>query len=122
MTCRVAICDDVASFRTLLKLVLETSDDIDVVGEAANGQEAVDVCTNLRPDVLLLDVAMPVMDGLEALPLIGTASPQTGVVILSGFSNSDVHDRAMQNGAVSFLEKGVSTDEIIAAVKLACSR
>ncbi len=75
--CRVVVCDDVADFRMLLVDILQGTKGFSVVGQAENGREAIDVAGEQRPDVVLLDIAMPVMDGIEALPLIRTASPNS---------------------------------------------
>lgn len=116
--CRVAICDDVKDFRDLLSLVFEHADGFEVIGVAANGHEAVALAAAAHPDVLLLDVAMPVMDGIEALPLIRQASPSTRVVVLTGFGSDTVRARALDLGAVAFLEKGLLPAELVDAVRV----
>lgn len=116
-TCRVAICDDVDSFRAVLKIVFEFERDIEVVGEASNGQEAIDLVTGTEVDVLLLDLAMPVMDGLEALPAICRMSPDTKVVMLTGFGSDAVRRRAMDAGASRYVEKGAQPNELIEVVR-----
>lgn len=119
--CRVAICDDQPAFRKVVTVVLELDPNLEVVGEAVNGREAVALVRDLQPDVLLLDVAMPVMDGLEALPLIREAAPATRVVMLTGVASADLRERALAAGASAFIEKGTDVDALAAPIKEACS-
>ena len=81
---------------------------VEVVGEAADGEDAVRLATELRPDLVLLDLAMPRMDGLQALPLIREAVPGVRVVVLSGFEDSVMADRAVEAGASRYVEKGTA--------------
>lgn len=119
--CRVVICDDQAAFRQTVVIVLGLDEELEVVGQAANGQEAVDSVRELRPDVVLLDIAMPVLDGLEALPLIRAASPDTKVVMLTGVTSEAIRERALAAGAVLFLEKGTGIDALARRIKEACA-
>ena len=121
-TCRVALCDDVETFRTVLSIVLGGTAGIDVVGQAANGREAVDLVAGCDVDVLLLDLAMPVMDGLEALPLIRRAAPDTRVIMLTGFGDAGIRERAMAAGAHRYLEKGLPIEDLVEAVLSTCSQ
>jgi CheY-like chemotaxis protein len=115
---RVLLADDVADLRQLLRRVLERTGRFVVVAEAANGAEAVELSADLRPDLVVLDLAMPVMDGLAALPAIREASPDTRVVILSGYPQSEMGAAAIAGGAVGYLQKGLSitrlADELLA--------
>lgn len=115
--CRIGICDDVEAFRRLLDMLFSFEADMDVVGLAQHGREAVDLVTQQRVDVLLLDVAMPVMDGLEALPLIRAASPDTKVVMLTGFGTDAIRRRAIEGGANRYLEKGLAPTDLVAVVR-----
>ena len=119
--CRVVICDDQPAFRKTVGIVLGLDDGVEVVGQAANGQEAVDVVGDLRPDVCLLDIAMPVLDGLAALPLIRAASPDTRVVMLTGVTTDAVRRRALDSGAVLFVEKGTGIDVLARQIKEVCA-
>lgn len=110
---RVVIADDSADLRLLLRLAVREDPDFEVVGEAANGEEAVALAADVRPDLLLLDLSMPVMDGLEALPLIRVASPSTSVVVVSGFLNIDLQERVMSLGAIGFVEKGNDLRQLV---------
>lgn len=118
--CRLAICDDVAAFRLLLATVLQNEPDIHVVGEATNGREAIDFVAGNAVDVMILDVAMPIMDGLEALPVIKRTSPHTKVIMLTGFGTDVIRARAMDGGACRYLEKGVSPLKVVDAVREVC--
>lgn len=115
---RVLVCDDSAQLRELVRVVLELEGN-EVVAEARNGQEAVEQAERHQPDVVLLDLSMPVMDGLEALPEIRRVAPVARVVVLSGFGNRGIVERALALGAKSFVEKGRAPDEIVAAVEAA---
>lgn len=114
---RVVIADDVADLRFLLQRALERSERFEVVGTAANGVEAVAAAAEYRPDLTLLDLSMPEMDGLEALPLIRRQVPESTVVVLSGFEAEAMVATARERGAAGYLVKGVSparlTDELL---------
>lgn len=108
----IVIVDDAADVRTLVRTRLRLSGHLDVVGEGADGVEAVAAARVYRPALMLLDVSMPVMDGLEALPLVLEASPHTRVVMYSGFSEEGLAQRARELGAAAFLEKSTSLAEL----------
>jgi CheY-like chemotaxis protein/anti-sigma regulatory factor (Ser/Thr protein kinase) len=110
---RVVLADDVADMRFLLRKTLERSGRFSVVGEATNGAEAVAQATQQRPDLALLDLSMPVMDGLEALPRIRDAVPDCTVVVLSGFDTDAMADQALQAGAAAYLVKGMRPDDLV---------
>jgi DNA-binding NarL/FixJ family response regulator len=121
LACRIVICDDQPGFRQLLSVVLGLHEDIEVVGEAEDGVGVVKVVAEVAPDVLLLDVAMPERDGIEALPEIKSASPGTDVVMLTAFGSESVRKRAFAAGASGFIEKGADVDAIVAQVLEACA-
>ena len=102
---RVVLADDSKDVRDLLRLRLEISGVLQVVGEAQNGREAIEIARAEQPDLLVLDLSMPEMDGLEALPLVREASPETRIVIFSGFEGSDVERQVRTLGAVAFYDK-----------------
>ncbi|WP_082574680.1 MULTISPECIES: PAS domain S-box protein [unclassified Nocardioides] len=104
----IVVVDDAAEVRALVRTRLRLSGLLDVVGEAGDGAAAVEVVSELRPDLVLLDVSMPVMDGLGALPRILEVAPGTRVVMYSGFQEEGLAHRAVELGAAAFLEK--STD------------
>lgn len=107
------LADDVGELRALVRLSLERSGAFVVVAEAGNGQEAIEAAAHERPDLVLLDVSMPVMDGLEALPRILEASPDTQVVMLSGFAEERLGAEARRLGALAYLEKGIPPKELV---------
>lgn len=107
MSCRVFIADDVAPLRALVREFLEEDQAITVVGEAGNGADAVAGVLAHRPDVLLLDLSMPGMDGLEVLLQLRQWAPETKVVVLSGFGRDRLSHVVVALGAVDYVEKGV---------------
>lgn len=118
--CSVLLVDDAAEIRSLIKMFLQMHEGIAVVGEATNGQEAVDLCAAHQPDVVLLDISMPIMDGLQALPLIRDVSPRTHVLMLSGFTTEAIKAEALSLGACAFIDKGTPGAQIVAAVQGNC--
>jgi DNA-binding NarL/FixJ family response regulator len=100
---RVLLADDTAMIRTLLRRALEIDTSVQVTGEATNGVEAVAMAARDQPDVILLDLAMPVMEGLQAIPEIRRCSPNTRIVVLSAFDASEMEDRALRAGAMAYL-------------------
>jgi DNA-binding NarL/FixJ family response regulator len=117
---RVAICDDLVDLRELFREVLEDAG-MQVVGEAEDGRTGIELAAALQPDVLVLDLEMPVMDGFEAIPLIRERAPQTAIVILSAFSAAAMADKALAAGAHSYLEKGARLDTIVETVRAAAA-
>lgn len=103
---RVVIADDAADFRALLRIKLNRDGRFQVVGEAANGPETIEVATRQRPDCLILDLAMPLLDGLQALEQLRQLVPETKVLVLSGFAASEMEPKVRQMGAHAYLEKG----------------
>ncbi len=101
----------------MMRLLLEP--DITIVGEANNGKEALALAQQLYPDVVLMDIEMPQMDGIAATEAMQTLVPQSAVVILSIHSNSAMRTRAQMAGAVAFVEKSGSTEVLIAAIRQA---
>ena len=115
---RVVLADDHAGFRRGLEEMLETDGGIEVVGEAEDGARAVALVREARPDVVVLDVAMPVMGGAEAMGLIlREVSPPPGVVILTMHDRPRLRRELLAAGASAFLAKSASLAEIIAGVK-----
>jgi DNA-binding NarL/FixJ family response regulator len=114
---RVVLCDDVAMLRELLRYELEEDDDVRVVGEAGNGTEGVRMVRDLKPDVVVLDLAMPGLDGLEAIPLMRALDSPPAIVVHSGFDAEMMRDRVLALGAEQYLEKGGTLSEVRAAVR-----
>jgi NarL family two-component system response regulator LiaR len=117
---RVLIADDHAVVREGLNLFLsEEADDVEVVGEAANGEEAVAAALQLRPDVILMDVMMPRMDGIEALRRIRASGVPSQVLMLTTFAEEAHVRQAIQAGAIGYLMKDVLRAELVAAIRAA---
>lgn len=114
---RVLLVDDEMLVRSGLRMILETTDDIVVVAEARDGAEAIAAVRRLRPDVVLMDVRMPGMDGLTAARELGTLPEPPNVVMLTTFDLDEYVHRALRAGAVGFLLKDTPPRELVAAVR-----
>ena len=112
MGIRVLVVDDVPDLRRIFRLVLENDGRFEVVGEAGDGEVAVQMATELRPDVIVLDVAMPKLDGIHAIPLLHKAAPGVRILVLSGFEGKRVAAQAINACATAFLTKGTRPQEI----------
>ncbi len=106
----------------LLRWSLEPDDRFEIVGEAANGAEAVLLVSENDVDAILLDLAMPVMDGLQAIPQIKSKSPNTRIIVLSGFDQESMAGEALSRGADVYLEKGVAVAEVAAVLAEMCKK
>ena len=113
---RVLIVDDVPRVRRELRTVLPLAGDIEIVGEAANGSEAIYLSESLQPDVIVMDLEMPVMDGVEATRQIKSKWPYCRVVILTIHDNKEEQKRAAQVGADFFLVKGAPIKDLVKAI------
>jgi DNA-binding NarL/FixJ family response regulator len=109
---RVVLVDDVPELRLLVRLKLEEDPEIEVVGEAANGREGVKVVEAANPDLVLLDLSMPDMDGLEAIPLMREHAPDARVVVLSGHEAGRISLEALDQGASRYINKAAGLDSI----------
>ncbi|MEU9231052.1 MULTISPECIES: response regulator transcription factor [Streptomyces] len=118
---RVVIADDEPLIRAGIRMILTSAPDIEVVAEAANGREAVDLARAHAPDVVLLDIQMPVMDGLTALGELGRAAPQVRALILTTFGEKENVLRALGEGGAGFLLKDSAPGELIGAVRAAAA-
>jgi len=116
MSTRVLLADDEAMIRKGLHLILRSERDLEVVGEAATGEEAVELSARLRPDVVLMDIRMPVLDGLAATERILAAQPEVRVVMLTTFNEDDSIRRALGLGASGFLLKVAPPERLVEAV------
>lgn len=119
MTIRVLLADDHAVVRDGLKVLLQQAADISVVGEAADGREAVRRAQELKPDVVIMDIAMPELNGVEAARLLRDKCPATRVVMLTMHSSSEHVFRALEAGAAGFVLKESAGEEVTAAVRAA---
>jgi DNA-binding NarL/FixJ family response regulator len=113
---RIVVCDDVPELRQLVRFALEEDLEQFVVGEAADGREAVEAVRDLRPDVLVLDLSMPDMDGLQAISEINELAPRTGIVVFTGLGGPAMRDQALSLGADAYVEKGADLVELRSVV------
>jgi DNA-binding NarL/FixJ family response regulator len=116
---RVLVCDDVEAFRALMRYALQEDPGIEVVGEAADGMAAIGAAESLQPDVVLLDLTMPVLDGIDAIPAVLERAPAARVVALSGWGAERVAEAALEQGAIAYVEKSDDVQAIRAAVRAA---
>jgi DNA-binding NarL/FixJ family response regulator len=115
-TVRVLIVDDQEPFRSAAKLVVELTDGFDLAGEAASGEDGVAMFADLAPDLVLMDIKMPGMDGLEATRRILADDPNARVVVLSTYEAGEFESRALDAGAIAFISKSeFGPDTLIAA-------
>ena len=111
------IVDDTPETRKNLRKLLEFEDDMEVVGEAGNGQEAIELATQIRPDVVLMDVNMPVMDGIQATERMSLNLPQVAIIILSVQGEQEYLRKAMSAGAREYLTKPPGSEELIQTIR-----
>ena len=111
------IVDDITEIRDNLSKLLSLEDEIEVVGTASNGVEAIERALNLRPDIILMDINMPVMDGIRATETLALELPQSGIIILSVQSEQEYLRKAMSAGAREYLTKPPSNDELVSTIK-----
>ena len=114
---KLLLVDDHEVLRSGLKYTLDVVDHIEIIGEASNGVEAVELFRELHPDVVLMDLLMPEMDGVEATQLITTEDPEAVILILSSSKEEDMIQSALEAGAVGYLTKNVSPSEITKAIE-----
>ncbi|GHF99606.1 MULTISPECIES: response regulator [Amycolatopsis] len=117
MTTRVLLCDDQQLVRVGLRMIVESQDDLVVVGEAANGEEAVTLARELRPDLVLMDVRMPVLDGVAATARICAERPEVRVLIITTFDLDEYAYAALRGGASGFLVKDAPSEEMLVAIR-----
>jgi NarL family two-component system response regulator YdfI len=116
---RILIADDHLIIRQGLRLILETEDGLELVGEAADGAEALRLCADLHPEVVLMDLRMPGMDGITAIEKLRQTQPEIAVVILTTFNEDDLMLRGLRAGARGFLLKDTDRGALFAAIRAA---
>jgi two-component system, NarL family, response regulator YdfI len=116
---RILVADDHMIIRQGLRLILETQDGFELVGEAADGAEAVRLCTELKPDVVLMDLRMPGMDGLTAIERLHNEQPDVAVVILTTFNEDDLMMRGLRVGAKGYLLKDTDRETLFNTIRAA---
>ncbi|MBQ0137820.1 MAG: response regulator transcription factor [Kurthia sp.] len=114
---KVLIADDHHVVRRGLLFFLKTQKDIEVIGEASNGKEAVELATNLQPDIVLMDLVMPIMDGIEATRRIKSVYPHIHILMLTSFSDRDHIVPAIEAGAAGYQLKDIEPDELVATIR-----
>ena len=119
---RVLVVDDTPDLRVLMRMALDRSGDFVVVAEAEDGDGGVQAAAAEQPDVVFLDIAMPVMDGLEALPMVRAVCPLATIVMLSGFGAPEMTSRAMAAGADGYIQKGQPLSALLAQVRTLVAR
>ena len=116
MTLRVLLADDQALLRGAFRLLLDSADDITVVGEAANGTDAVKLTRELRPDVVIMDINMPVKDGIETTRAIKSRWPMIQVIGLSLYSADEQGQAMLQAGAALYVQKDCASEALVQAI------
>lgn len=119
---RLLLVDDQPGVRRGLRVRFQLEPDMQVVGEASTGREALTLAQTLAPDVVLLDITMPDMDGIETTVALKTVVPQSAVVILSIHTDRQTRMRALTAGAVAFVEKRGTTDTLLSAIRQAAGQ
>lgn len=116
---RVMIVDDHDMVRRGLASYFRVTQDIELVGEASNGRQAFKVCEEIRPDVVLMDLLMPQMGGIEATRLIRERFPEVQVIALTSFQDKELVQEVLKEGAISYLLKNVSGEDLVSAIRAA---
>ena len=118
---RVMLVDDHTMVRRGLAIFLKVYDDLELVGEAENGEDAIQLCAKVLPDVVLMDIVMPVMDGSTAIRIIRQQFPQVQVIALTSFIEGQLINNALEAGAIGYLLKNVLADDLARAIRAAHS-
>lgn len=116
---RVVLIDDHFSIHKIVSAILEQTPDIKLVGQGANGQDALDLCERVQPDVVLMDVVMPIMDGIEATELLSEHFPSVKVLVLSSFQDHESVYAMLRHGAVGYLTKDTLSEDLVGTIRVA---
>jgi DNA-binding NarL/FixJ family response regulator len=119
---RILVVDDYAPWRSMLRSTLEANSSFQVIAEAGNGCEAIEKAAQLHPDVVLLDIGMPLLDGLEAAPRIRRASPDSKIIFITQEQDNDIRTAALATGAAGYLLKSNASGELASAIHAALDR
>lgn len=114
---RILIVEDQELIRQSIEIMLTNKPDIEIVGSAANGREAIRLTRKLVPDVILMDIRMPEMDGVQCIEIIKEAMPQIKIIVLTTFDDDEYVFNALKHGASGYLLKGISVSELVEAIK-----
>ncbi|MBD2665950.1 two component transcriptional regulator, LuxR family [Richelia sinica FACHB-800] len=114
---KVILVDDQSLIRQGLKALLELETDLEIVGEAENGEKAIELVSQLQPDVVLMDIRMPIMDGVAASKEIQQQFPKTKILVLTTFDDEEYVKAALQNGAMGYLLKDTPSEELAVAIR-----
>ncbi|MEH7883394.1 response regulator transcription factor [Bacillus sp. JJ1609] len=117
---KIIIVDDQAMVREGFRMILSLHEEIEIIGEAANGEELLALLRSIHPDVILMDIRMPVMDGLETLKIVKETYPGVKVIILTTFNEDEYIFKGLKFGADGYILKDSNSKEIIKAIKAAC--
>jgi DNA-binding NarL/FixJ family response regulator len=118
----VYLVDDIPELRDLIKYGMEEDPDFEVVGEAGDGKSAIEGIAKTRPAAVLLDLSMPDMDGLQAIPRIREGDPDVAIIVLSGFSADRMSRHVLERGADGYVEKGTPIQELRETTRLAVAK
>ena len=118
---RVVLVDDTAEIRRMLRMTLEIDGRFVVVDEAGDGAAAVRIANEKQPDAVVLDLAMPVMDGLQAIPEIRKGAPEAKILVLSGFDARQMSSEALSRGAHGYVEKGGDLNDLASTLVSLCA-
>ncbi|GAF94185.1 unnamed protein product, partial [marine sediment metagenome] len=114
---RVLLADDHTILRQGIRVLLESQEDIEVVGEASNGREAISLAKQFRPDVVLMDIAMPLLNGLEATRQIKHDFPEISILVLTMYDTEEYVTQILRAGAAGYVLKKVAATELVAAIQ-----
>ena len=113
---RIVIADDDGDLRTLLRVIIESTGELEIVGEAESGIEAIELAAKLSPDIVVLDVIMPALDGLRALPKVVSSGAR--VVMLTSLLHEDIINRASLRGASAFVNKAHAAEDLVETLRV----
>ena len=122
MSIRIVLADDHKVVREGIRALLEEEPDFEIVGEAANGLEAVSVVERVQPNILLLDLSMPKLHGIQVIERVAVSSPDTKVVVLSIHDSDSYKNWAVEAGASGYVVKSAGSKEVIAAIRRVCDQ